>query len=66
MTTQEFRKRAIQGGHAEPRTIEDYTELHDEPYTEDDIIAVTQLQDWRDAHDPYGPYYCKRNEDYEC
>ena len=66
MTTQEFRKRAFQGGYAEPRTIEDYTELHDEPYTEDDVVAVTRLQDWREAHDPYCPYYQKKDEDYKC
>jgi len=64
---QEFWKRVVRGGYANCETLKDYTELHDEPYTEEDIVDITRLQDWREAHDPYHrPYYRQDDEDCRC
>ena len=49
MNEREFRAAASKSGYAYAETVKDYMELHDEPYTEDDLQAVYRLQQFRDG-----------------
>ena len=49
MDAKEFKRRALRGGYAYAPTVNDYMELHDETYTEDDLQAVYRLQQFRDG-----------------
>jgi hypothetical protein len=51
MDAKEFKNQAMCNGYAYAPTINDYMELYDEPYTQEDLISVDRWQAYRDAWD---------------